>query len=126
MLYGLIFVGFHSIIVFNPGLFSSGLYLITALISPNGVLKSNAFLFTGFGFGGVPTVASTTINKMYGKKYYSANFSVYMLTCIPAAFLGPALSGVLVTASGSYFTTFCMMLAASIIGTGIALTIKKP
>ncbi|MBE6008800.1 MAG: OFA family MFS transporter [Lachnospiraceae bacterium] len=85
-----------------------------------------AFLFTGFGFGDVPTVASTTINKMYGKKYYSANFSVYMLTCIPAAFLGPALSGVLVTASGSYFSTYCMMLLASVIGTAIALTIKKP
>jgi len=85
-----------------------------------------AFLFIGFGFGGVPTVASTTINKMYGKKYYSANFSVYMLTCIPAAFLGPALSGILVTNSGSYFSTFCMMLVASVIGTGLALTIKKP
>lgn len=85
-----------------------------------------AFMCIGFGFGGVPTVASTTINKMYGKKNYSANFSVYMLTCIPAAFLGPALSGVLVTASGSYFSTFCVMLAASIIGTIIAITIKNP
>ncbi len=85
-----------------------------------------AFMCIGFGFGGVPTVASTTINKMYGKKYYSANFSVYMLTCIPAAFLGPALSGVLVTASGSYFSTFCVMLGASIIGTIIAFVIRKP
>ena len=85
-----------------------------------------AFMISCFGFGGVPTCATTTINKMYGKKYYETNLSAYMIACIPSGFLGPALSGVLVTASGSYFSTYAVMLVAAIIALLIAFNIRKP
>ena len=85
-----------------------------------------AFMVGCFSFGGAPTCATTTLNKMYGKKYYETNLSLYMIACIPSGFLGPGLSGILMTASGSYFSTFAVMLVAAVAALIVGLNIKRP
>ena len=99
---------------------------IFAVAAANVPLLTIGFMLVGAGFGGVPVVAATTINKMYGKKSYAANFSIYMLTLIPAAFLGPTLCGVLFMNTGSYFMPMCVFFAADILALLLSITIRRP
>lgn len=99
---------------------------IFAVASANVALVTVGFMLVGAGFGGVPVVAATTINKMYGKKSYAANFSIYMLTLIPAAFLGPTLCGALFMNTGSYFIPMCVFFAGDIVSLVISAAIRRP
>ncbi len=120
-------VGLKIAVVSVSVVFIAGCILAMAGIYIGSIsLTVFAFMVGCFSFGGAPTCATTTINKMYGKKYYETNLSAYMIACIPSGFLGPGLSGILVTASGSYFSTYAVMFVAAIIALITAFNIKKP
>lgn len=99
---------------------------IAAIGMGNVPMLTLGFMLVGAGFGGVPIVAATTINKMYGKKSYAANFSIYMLVLIPAALLGPALCGTLVMSSSSYLLPMCVFTAADIAALAVSFAIRRP
>ncbi|MBQ2752549.1 MAG: MFS transporter, partial [Firmicutes bacterium] len=129
MFWGMLYdrMGLRIAIVSVSFVFIAGCVLAMAgIFLENIPLTVFAFMVGCFSFGGAPTCATTTLNKMYGKKYYETNLSIYMIACIPSGFLGPGLSGIFVTASGSYFSTFAVMLVAATAALIVALNIKQP
>ncbi|MBE6008799.1 MAG: OFA family MFS transporter [Lachnospiraceae bacterium] len=110
----------------------SFVFIVGCILAMTGIYLENipllvfAFMVGCFSFGGAPTCATTTINKMYGKKHYETNLSIYMIACIPSGFLGPGLSGILVTATGSYFSTYAVMFVVAVVALITAFNIKQP
>ena len=129
MFWGMLYdrLGLRIAVVSVSFVFIAGCVLAMAGIYLENIpLTVFAFMVGCFSFGGAPTCATTTLNKMYGKKYYETNLSLYMIACIPSGFLGPGLSGILMTASGSYFSTFAVMLVAAVAALIVGLNIKRP
>jgi OFA family oxalate/formate antiporter-like MFS transporter len=70
----------------------------------------------GLSFGGTPCLTSAVINLFFGSKYYAINFSMANFAIIPASFIGPLLSGLLLERSGgSYDSTFVAIVCLSLI-----------
>ena len=78
----------------------------------------------GFSYGFSPTVSAAIVAAFYGTKHYALNLGVINLILIPAAFTA-TLAGSFVTKTGSYVSTFVMLLAFSVVGLIINLFIKK-
>ncbi|MDR2132054.1 MAG: MFS transporter [Clostridiales Family XIII bacterium] len=74
----------------------------------------------GIAYGGMPPLASATVNRFYGAEHYAVNFSIVNSSLIVSAFIGPLLSSALLESSGgSYNGTF---IAIALFGaSGIAL-----
>ena len=83
-------------------------------------------LLTGIGYGGAPSVTSAVINKFFGPKHYPVNFSIGNFSLIPAAIIGPYISGLLQDMSGSYNTTFIMIVCLGVIAFITNLFLKSP
>ena len=64
----------------------------------------------GMTHGGGVTISARVIHDLYGEKFYAVNFSLSNFCMIPAAFVGPWISGALQDrAGGDFFTTFLMV-----------------
>ncbi len=100
--------------------------LIAAAMSKNITLLLVGFMFTGFSYGGVPTMNTVFANSFYGKKYFPQNLGLVNTTLIGAAFLGPYVAGTLHTASGSYLSTLYAMGIFALAALGVNVIIKKP
>ena len=79
----------------------------------------------GFAYGFAPTLSAAFIGSFYGTKYFALNFSIINMVLIPASFIA-TLAGKLVAASGSYVGVFLLLIAFSVVGLGINLSVKKP
>ena len=81
---------------------------------------------TGIAYGGAPTGTAFIMAKFYGPKHYPTNLSVATFALIPAAIIGPYISGVLQDmSSGDFLTTFIMMGIFGIIALVSSLFLKK-
>jgi OFA family oxalate/formate antiporter-like MFS transporter len=87
------------------------------LLTMGAVTKNPVFIFigipcVGISYGSTSTMASGTISRFFGMKYYSVNFAVNTFSLIPAAMIGPIVSSKLQEAAGGDFqTTFIMLIA---------------
>ncbi|NLD19833.1 MAG: OFA family MFS transporter [Clostridiales bacterium] len=72
-------------------------------------------ILVGMSFGAAPTSSSAVVNKLYGSRYFSANFGIVSTQLIFAAIIGPFLAGKLYNMTGNYVTTFY-----GVIGLGVA------
>lgn len=79
----------------------------------------------GFSYGCVPTTASVVISSFYGSKNFPLNFSIVNTFLIPTSFVA-TLAGSFVTKTGSFTSTFIMLLVFSIVALGFNLSIKRP
>jgi OFA family oxalate/formate antiporter-like MFS transporter len=101
----------------NSIIFISGLILFLGSISNNVTLIVAGLVITGIGYGGNPSIASATINTMFGPKHYPINFSIANFAIIPGAIIGPMVSSYLLdTSNGDYGSTFIVMQALAIAG----------
>lgn len=100
--------------------------LIAAAMSKSLTLLLLGFMFTGFSYGGVPTMNTVFATTFYGKKYFPQNLGLVNTTLIGAALLGPYVAGTLHTASGSYLSTLYAMGIFAIVALGVNVLIKKP
>lgn len=89
---------------------------------PVGVL---ALSLCGFSYGFSPTLSASFSAVFYGTKNFPTNFSLMNLILIPASFTATA-AGSLVTSTGSYVSTFVMLVAFSLVGLVLNLFIRKP
>ncbi len=94
-------------------LISSVIFLFATIVTVMGikmevlaVLIVGCFLL-GLSFGAAPPTSATAIARIFGNRYFSANFGIASSQLILAAFIGPYLGGVVYTATGSYAITFC-------------------
>ena len=94
----------------------SGAFLTMGAITKSVPLIILGLIAAGFFYSGSPTIAAAFINKEYGGKNYSSNFSTANFSLIPAAFIGPSLSSALISASdGGYTGTFVAIIVCGII-----------
>ncbi len=112
-------------------LISSVVFLIATIITAAGIrtevlaiLVAGCFLL-GLSFGAAPPTSATAIARIFGNRYFSANFGIASSQLILAAFIGPYLGGVVYTATGSYAITFCCFIPFGIIAILFALIMKK-
>lgn len=105
---------------------TAGILLCCGVQTNNVVLIFLGLIFAGTGYGGNPTITSASVQSSYGRDNYAVNFSVANLSIIPAAFLGPLVSSVLLEKSGgSYATTFILALTLSVIALGVCHILHK-
>lgn len=83
-------------------------------------------ILLGLAYGSLPPTNSAYVNLFYGSENYALNFSIMNSNIIPASFLGPLVSGVIKTETGSYLIVFLLLLVLSVFSYVLQLGIKKP
>ena len=97
---------------------SATLVMIGAFLNHSLLLLVVGFVFCGMVYGGVTATHAAFVNSFYGAENYAVNLSVINLNLIVASF-GSTIAGMLYDRSGSYLSTFIMMMVATVIG-GVA------
>lgn len=107
-------------------MFIGGAALILGSKTGAMVLILIGLLSIGLSYGGNPTILSVFVNRYYGPKYFSVNFSIAMFNLVPAAIIGPMISSALVEKSGgSYDTSFVAILICAVISLLLWVVISK-
>ncbi|MDR1796802.1 MAG: MFS transporter [Clostridiales Family XIII bacterium] len=77
----------------------------------------------GIAYGGTPALEAASVNKFFGPRHYQVIFGVVTFALAVAAIIGPLVSSKLQESSGSYVSSFVMLviLAAASIGLGFLL-----
>ena len=84
------------------------------------------FIILGMTYGGSMSATSAMIGSFFGTKYYSINYACATCNLIVAASIGPTLIGWLRTSSGSYLSSFLVILGLSICALACSFFIWKP
>ena len=84
------------------------------------------FIILGMTYGGSMSATSAMIGSFFGTKYYSINYACATCNLIVAASIGPTLIGWLRTSSGSYLSSFWVILGLSVCALVCCCFIRKP
>ncbi|MBT9776633.1 MFS transporter [Clostridium sp. MCC353] len=103
---------------------SVGVVLI-ALTQKNFGLIIAGFICTGFSYGGINPTNSAFISAFFGRKNYPVNFSIINMNLLISSF-GGTIAGALYDASGSFVSTFILMIAAAAAALVCSVLIKSP
>lgn len=118
--------GHHKTMMLINGCFAvSVLVVILGLTLKSLPVLIISFICFGMSYGGITPTNSAFISAFYGSTHYPVNFSMINLNLVVASF-GGTLAGALYDASGSYLSTFFVMIAAVVVGTGCSMMIRKP
>ena len=99
--------------------------LIFALTSHSFIMIIIAFCVSGFAYGGVTPTNSAFASGFYGTTHYPVNYPIINLNLLIASF-GSTIAGALYDASGSYMSTFMLMLGTVIVATVASIFIRRP
>lgn len=83
------------------------------------------FICTGFSYGGINPTNSAFISSFFGRKNYPVNFSIINMNLLISSF-GGTIAGALYDASGSFVSTFVMMIGAAVVALLCNFFIKSP
>ncbi len=83
------------------------------------------YILLGFGYGGTPTLGAAVTRDFFGSKFYAVNLSLLNINLLVSSFGNTAVGG-LHSASGSYASTFTLLLGCIAISAILMLSIKKP
>ncbi|MBR0373902.1 MAG: MFS transporter [Mogibacterium sp.] len=99
---------------------AAGVLLVFGHITKGLFLIIIGLIFVGMAYGGCPTLTSAYINKAFGPKNFTSNYSIANFSLLPAALIGPMISAKLLEASGGvYITNFIAIL----VFTGVAFAL---
>lgn len=84
------------------------------------------FIILGMSYGASMSACSAMISSFFGTMHYSLNYACASCNLIIAASIGPTLSGFLKTSSGSYFSSFIVILVLALISFVLTFFVKKP
>ena len=106
---------------------TSVIVIIATTVSLIGILSSSLVVgvigicLCGISYGFSPTVSAAFIASFYGMKHYPTNLGIINLVLIPASFMSTIAGSI-----GDYSIIFAVLLACSVVGLLINITIKKP
>lgn len=107
---------FGGMLIMNGVLILGGLLLVFAHISGAAWAVLIGMVLVGICYGGGVTISAKVIRELYGPRHYAVNFSLSNFCMIPAAFIGPYISGLLQDRSGGeYGSTFTMVLIMALV-----------
>ena len=100
----------------------AALILFVALARGSFVLLVLGFVLGGAAYGGVTPTNSAFISSYYGMKNYPLNFSIINCNLLIASF-GSTVAGALYDSTGSFRSTFVMILVCAAVGIAICIGI---
>ncbi len=100
----------------------SALILFVALAKGSFVLLVLGFVLGGAAYGGVTPTNSAFVSSYYGMRNYPLNFSIINCNLLIASF-GSTVAGALYDATGSFRSTFVMILVCAVVGIAICVGI---
>ena len=107
---------FGGMLIMNGVMILGGLLLVLAAGSGAAWAVLVGMVLVGICYGGGVTISAKVIRELYGPRHYAVNFSLSNFCMIPAAFIGPYISGLLQDRSGGgYDSTFLMVLVMALI-----------
>lgn len=107
---------FGGMLIMNGVMILGGLLLIHANSGGAAWAVLVGMVLVGICYGGGVTISAKVIRELYGPRHYAVNFSLSNFCMIPAAFIGPYISGLLQDRSGGgYGSTFFMVLGMSLV-----------
>lgn len=113
---------FKGLLLMSGVLLLGGLLLVVADRTGRTAAVFAGMIFVGVCYGGGVTISARVISDLYGARYYAVNFSLSNFCMIPAAFIGPYLSGLLQDrAGGGYGSTFFMVVVLALVAMGAAV-----
>lgn len=116
---------FKGMLIMNSLLILGGLLLVLGAKTGLAVAVFVGMILVGICYGGGVTISAKVINDLYGPKHYGVNFSLSNFCMIPAAFIGPYISGVLQDRSGgTYDSTFLMVVILALIALCAVFVLK--
>jgi OFA family oxalate/formate antiporter-like MFS transporter len=115
----------RSLFIITGGLLCSMILLITAFSTGLFIILGIGFIITGLSYGGIASCNSAYTGKVFGQKYYPANFSIINANVLAAAFLGPYCAGLIQTKNGGYITMILVLGAYCILGIPALLLISR-
>ena len=98
--------------------------VVLALITDSLILSIIGVCLCGFAFGLGPTMSSVFVADFYGLKNFSLNFSIVNLLLIPAPFAA-TLAGFFKDSTDSFIIAFTILLALSIVGFFVNVSLRK-
>jgi len=104
------------------GFIVTGVVLILALTQQNFAILVLGFILGGMSYGGVTPTNSAFISSYYGMKNYPLNFSMVNLNLLIASF-GSTVAGALYDKSGSYMSSYVMLIGLAVVGILLSIAI---
>lgn len=99
--------------------------LVLALMIKSFFLIVAGFICTGFSYGGINPTNSAFISAYFGRRHYPVNFSIINMNLLISSF-GSTVAGILYDKSGSFLSTFLMMIGAAVLAFVCSALIRKP
>ena len=116
---------FKGMLVMNGLMILGASLLVIAALGNLTLPVMVGMVLLGITYGGGVTISAKVISDLYGPEHYAVNFSLSNFCMIPAAFVGPLLSGILQDRSGGgYLSTFVMVLVMTLIAFCIIFILK--
>lgn len=120
-------LGWKGTMFLNNGiLLISGILLCFGDQAGGAIVVLIGMLFMGICYGGGITISAALIRQLYGSKHYASNFSVCNLCLIPASIIGPMISASLQDGSGTYWSTFVMVVILGVVTAILNFGIRRP
>ena len=114
-----------TMVLVSVAFFISVCIVIASILLESFPILVVGFICCGLSYGGITPTNSAFVNSFYGATHYPVNFSMVNLNLIFASF-GGTIAGMLYDASGSYLSTFILLLVAIAAGTVCSCLIRKP
>lgn len=99
--------------------------LVLALLQQSFAVIVAGFICTGFSYGGINPTNSAFISDYFGRKHFPVNFSIINMNLLVSSF-GSTIAGILYDRSGSFLSTFLMMIGAAAAALLCSVMIHKP
>lgn len=94
-----------------------GVVLLSIAVKNNlPILLYGAFIFMGFGYGGITPNNSNFIRNFFGTENYPMNFSIVNFNLLVSVFIGQYVGSKLYMLTGTYFYSAIAMLVLCIVG----------
>ena len=99
--------------------------LLMAVMTGSITLCVAGICLTGIGYGCCPTLKAAVMLDFYGGKNFNLNFSILLISLIPASMFA-TVSNLMAQNTGSYQSTFIMLLSCALTALVINFSIKGP
>lgn len=99
--------------------------VVLALFTNSLVLAVVGMALCFFAYGFAPTTGAAFASGYFGEKHFSLNFSIVNLILIPAPFAA-ALAGNMYERTGSFISTFAILIGVAVIGVISLLSVRRP
>lgn len=109
----------------NSCLLAAGVLLSLAVRVSNISILLVGCAFMGISYGGSPVSTSAVVHKLFGHQNFSGNFSVAVTNLLFAALIGPTMAANLQGSTGSYQTSFYVLIGVGILALGLCWILTR-